>query len=173
MWHTMTHYSFHGKMLLGVVLFFYYFLFVGRIARTEVWFKGTGRWVGLGSMMWHSQRINYQFKVSCLNWGFIAVKRHHDHGISYQQIKQTNKQKAKTTLLGLAHNFRGLIHCHHGMKHGGWWHAGRQGAGSESSTSGSSGSRRLCATLGVAWASKRVWWEYWWLVFVNELASCT
>jgi hypothetical protein len=40
-------------------------------------------------------------------WGFIAMKRHHDHGNSY---------KGKH-LIGAGSEFRGLVHCHHGGRH--------------------------------------------------------
>ena len=45
----------------------------------------------------------------CLNLGFIATKRHHDHGNSY---------KEKTLSLALASSFRGLVHYHYNEKRG-------------------------------------------------------
>jgi hypothetical protein len=44
----------------------------------------------------------------CLSQAFIAVKRHHDHSNSY---------KGKY-FIEAALQFRGLVHCHHGGKHG-------------------------------------------------------
>ena len=39
---------------------------------------------------------------------YIAVKRHHDQGSSYKRKQQ----------LELVYSFRGLVHYHHGRKHG-------------------------------------------------------
>ena len=44
----------------------------------------------------------------CLNHCFIAMKRYHDH---------SNSDKGKN-LVGAGLQFRGLVHCHHGGKHG-------------------------------------------------------
>ena len=44
----------------------------------------------------------------CLSLGFIAVKRHHDHGNSY---------KGKH-LIGAGLQVRGSVHYYHGRKHG-------------------------------------------------------
>ena len=60
----------------------------------------------------------------------LAVKTHHDHGTSY---------KGKL-LTGVGLQFRGLVHCHHGEKHG---KAHSAGGGPESSTCRSpAGSRK-------------------------------
>jgi hypothetical protein len=45
----------------------------------------------------------------CLSLHFIAVKRHHDYGITYKQSHFT----------GAGLQFRDSVHCHHGGKHGG------------------------------------------------------
>ena len=53
-------------------------------------------------------------KMSSSNWPVgkyirisIAVKRHHDHSNSYKEF------------IGAGLQFRGLVHYHHGRKHGG------------------------------------------------------
>ena len=51
------------------------------------------------------RRGEYWFSIACLRIS-IALKRHHDHGNSY-------KGKSLTGLSG------GLVHVHHGGKHGG------------------------------------------------------
>jgi hypothetical protein len=38
--------------------FIFYFLLQGRVARAHGGYEGTGRWVGLGCMIWNLQRIN-------------------------------------------------------------------------------------------------------------------
>ena len=45
----MTHYSFHTR---------FYFSFGGKVARLGGGHKGEWRWVGLGCLMWNSQRSN-------------------------------------------------------------------------------------------------------------------
>jgi hypothetical protein len=69
----------------------------------------------------------------CLSWGFIAVTRHYDYSSSYEEKH----------LVGPGLQFRGLVHYHHGRKHGGT-QAGRcdAGEGAENSTSGSVGSKK-------------------------------
>jgi hypothetical protein len=47
-------------------------------------------------------------KEHCLSLRFIAIKRHHDHGSSY---------KGKH-LTGAGLQFRGLVNCQQGGKHG-------------------------------------------------------
>lgn len=60
----------------------------------------------------------------------MAVNGHHDHGNSYTG-----------EYLSLECRFRGLVHHHHWEET--WWHEGRQGSrGTESSKSGSVGSRK-------------------------------
>jgi hypothetical protein len=50
----------------------------------------------------------YYFATVFLSWGFIAVKRHHANGNSYKW-----KHLIEDGL-----EFRSLVHCHHGCKHG-------------------------------------------------------
>jgi hypothetical protein len=51
--HTVTCYSFYNEIL--------FFSVWGEIARVEGRYKGRGRWVELGCMVWNSQRTNAKF----------------------------------------------------------------------------------------------------------------
>lgn len=48
MGHTVTHSSLHNEIFFSVV---------GEVARVESKYKGKERWVGLGYLMWNSQRL--------------------------------------------------------------------------------------------------------------------
>jgi hypothetical protein len=51
--------------------------------------------------------IENTYIIQCLR-AFISVKRYHDHNNFYKE----------NIYLGLAYSFRGLVHYHHGRKHG-------------------------------------------------------
>jgi hypothetical protein len=51
---------------------------------------------------------SYHFKQDTCPSVSIAVKRHHDHCSSYKEKH----------LIGVGLQFRNLIHCHNGRKHG-------------------------------------------------------
>jgi hypothetical protein len=92
--------------------------------------------------------------AACFSQGLIAAKRHHDH---------SNFYKGKN-LLGLAYNFSfsfSLVFAYNfrfssaSVWQEAWWHTGRHGArGAESSTSGSSDSRKRKRPLGLVCASE-------------------
>jgi hypothetical protein len=54
-----------------------YFLWVGKVARKEGKYQGMRRWVGLGCMMWNSQRVNKKLQSNSLQaWGSLILWKH-------------------------------------------------------------------------------------------------
>ena len=69
-WDTLGHPI--TSMMRYFLCFVYYFLFVclcgfflwGKVEGAEEEYEETGRWLGVGCMMWNSQRINKKFKIT-------------------------------------------------------------------------------------------------------------
>jgi hypothetical protein len=92
---TLSHHSFHSE-----ILFVGWFSSGEEVARVWSGYEGTGRWIGLGSMIWNSQRINKKLKKKS-----IPSNSTHPWGqdVFSTEFYQTFKEELVLILLKLSH----------------------------------------------------------------------